>query len=100
MISCDLLTSLPPHQFLDMHRSEDPTVSALFFEPSKSEGGPSGSSKETGMHPLRFTEWGDMYMFMAVMTHSILTTVPFYTFFSPCATFQPIPLFINADTDN
>ncbi|KAK3814541.1 MAG: nucleotide-diphospho-sugar transferase [Linnemannia elongata] len=47
VISCDLLTSLPPHQFLDMHRSEDPTVSALFFEPSKSEGGPTGSSKET-----------------------------------------------------
>ncbi|KAF9126858.1 hypothetical protein BGX30_015063 [Mortierella sp. GBA39] len=47
VISCDLLTSLPPHQFLDMHRSEDPTVTALFFEPSKSEGGPTGSSKET-----------------------------------------------------
>ncbi|KAG0272948.1 hypothetical protein BGZ95_011256 [Linnemannia exigua] len=47
VISCDLLTSLPPHQFLDMHRSEDPTVTALFFEPNKSEGGPSGSSKET-----------------------------------------------------
>ncbi|KAF9127884.1 hypothetical protein BGW39_005495 [Mortierella sp. 14UC] len=46
VISCDLLTSLPPHQFLDMHRSEDPTVTALFFEPNKSEGGPSGSSKE------------------------------------------------------
>ncbi|KAG0229722.1 translation initiation factor eIF-2B subunit gamma [Mortierella sp. GBAus27b] len=45
VISCDLLTSLIPHQFLDMHRSEDPTVTALFFEPTKSEGGPSGSSK-------------------------------------------------------
>ncbi|CAO3568006.1 unnamed protein product [Mortierella alpina] len=28
-----------------MHRSEDPTVTALFFEPYKGEGGPSGSSK-------------------------------------------------------
>ncbi|KAF9090982.1 hypothetical protein BGX29_006664 [Mortierella sp. GBA35] len=47
VISCDLLTTLAPHQFLDMHRSEDPTVTALFFEPTKSEGGPTGSSKET-----------------------------------------------------
>ncbi|KAF9931358.1 hypothetical protein FBU30_010393 [Linnemannia zychae] len=47
VISCDLLTSLPPHQILDMHRSEDPSVTALFFEPIKGEGGPSGSSKET-----------------------------------------------------
>ncbi|GJJ78209.1 translation initiation factor eIF-2B subunit gamma [Entomortierella parvispora] len=45
VISCDLMTDLIPHQFLDMHRSEDPTVTALFFEPSKGEGGPSGSSK-------------------------------------------------------
>ncbi|KAF9434536.1 hypothetical protein BGZ76_007850 [Entomortierella beljakovae] len=45
VISCDLLTSLIPHQFLDTHRSEDPTVTALFFEPTKGEGGPSGSSK-------------------------------------------------------
>ncbi|KAK3808739.1 MAG: nucleotide-diphospho-sugar transferase [Benniella sp.] len=45
VISCDLMTSLIPHQLLDMHRSEDPTVTALFFEPTKSEGGPSGSSK-------------------------------------------------------
>ncbi|KAF8965679.1 hypothetical protein BGZ46_000558 [Entomortierella lignicola] len=45
VISCDLMTELIPHQFLDMHRSEDPTVTALFFEPTKGEGGPSGSSK-------------------------------------------------------
>ncbi|KAF8929587.1 nucleotide-diphospho-sugar transferase [Dissophora ornata] len=45
VISCDLLTSLIPHQFLDVHRSEDPTVTALFFEPNKGEGGPCGSSK-------------------------------------------------------
>ncbi|KAG0038869.1 hypothetical protein BGZ82_010585 [Podila clonocystis] len=45
VISCDLLTELIPHQFLDLHRSEDPTVTALFFEPNKGEGGPSGSSK-------------------------------------------------------
>ncbi|KAI1316140.1 hypothetical protein EDD11_010378 [Mortierella claussenii] len=45
VISCDLLTALIPHQFLDMHRSEDPTVTALFFEPNKGEGGASGSSK-------------------------------------------------------
>ncbi|KAF9956468.1 hypothetical protein BGZ65_002681, partial [Modicella reniformis] len=45
VINCDLLTSLIPHQFLDMHRSEDPTVTALFFERTKSEGGPFGSSK-------------------------------------------------------
>ncbi|KAF9173845.1 hypothetical protein BGX21_003267 [Mortierella sp. AD011] len=45
VISCDLLTALIPHHFLDMHRSEDPSVTALFFEPTKSEGGPSGSSK-------------------------------------------------------
>ncbi|KAG0344804.1 hypothetical protein BG004_004169 [Podila humilis] len=45
VISCDLLTDLIPHQFLDMHRSEDPTVTALFFEPNKGEAGPSGSSK-------------------------------------------------------
>jgi len=43
------MTDLIPHQFLDMHRSEDPTVTALFFEPSKGEGGPSGSSKVKGM---------------------------------------------------
>ncbi|KAF9579455.1 hypothetical protein BGW38_004276, partial [Lunasporangiospora selenospora] len=45
VISCDLLTDLIPHQFLDMHRSEDPTVTALFFEPTKGEAGPTGSSK-------------------------------------------------------
>ncbi|KAF9190686.1 hypothetical protein BGZ51_008328 [Haplosporangium sp. Z 767] len=45
VMSCDLLTDLIPHQVLDMHRSEDPTVTALFFEPNKGEGGPSGSSK-------------------------------------------------------
>ncbi|KAF9430289.1 hypothetical protein BGZ94_007558 [Podila epigama] len=45
VMSCDLLTDLIPHQFLDTHRSEDPTVTALFFEPNKGEGGPSGSSK-------------------------------------------------------
>ncbi|KAG0305489.1 hypothetical protein BGZ98_004043 [Dissophora globulifera] len=45
VISCDLLTALIPHQLLDMHRSEDPTVTALFFEPLKGEGGASGSSK-------------------------------------------------------
>ncbi|KAF9915934.1 hypothetical protein BX616_005033 [Lobosporangium transversale] len=45
VISCDLLTALIPHQFLDMHRSEDPTVTALFFEPNKGEGGPTGSTK-------------------------------------------------------
>ncbi|KAF9113563.1 hypothetical protein BGX27_001270 [Mortierella sp. AM989] len=45
VISCDLMTALIPHQFLDMHRSEDPTVTALFFEPTKGEVGPFGSSK-------------------------------------------------------
>ncbi|KAG0240060.1 hypothetical protein BGW41_007225 [Actinomortierella wolfii] len=45
VMSCDMLTDLIPHQFLDTHRSEDPAVTAMFFEPTKAEGGPTGSSK-------------------------------------------------------
>ncbi|KAG0265289.1 hypothetical protein DFQ27_000695 [Actinomortierella ambigua] len=45
VMSCDMLTDLIPHQFLDTHRSAGPAVTAMFFEPSKAEGGPSGSSK-------------------------------------------------------
>ena len=45
MISCDLILDLPPHQFLDLHRTQDPTFTALYYEPNKSEsGGGSGSN--------------------------------------------------------
>ncbi len=39
MISCDLILDLPPHQFLDYHRTQEPTFTALYYEPNKSEGG-------------------------------------------------------------
>ncbi|KAF8981570.1 hypothetical protein BGZ52_002729 [Haplosporangium bisporale] len=63
VISCDLLTELIPHQFLDMHRSEDPTVTALFFEPNKGEGGPSGSSKIKVLNITRLLQDGHLYVF-------------------------------------
>lgn len=45
MISCDLILDLPPHQFLDLHRTRDPTFTALYYEPNKSEGsGGSGNN--------------------------------------------------------
>ncbi|KAG9292832.1 hypothetical protein G9A89_016194 [Geosiphon pyriformis] len=39
VVSCDLVLDLVPHQFLDYHRTEDPTFTALFYEPSKVESG-------------------------------------------------------------
>ncbi|CAG8593747.1 4905_t:CDS:10 [Ambispora gerdemannii] len=39
VVSCDLILDLVPHEFLDYHRREDPTFTALFYEPSKSESG-------------------------------------------------------------
>ncbi|KAI9145379.1 nucleotide-diphospho-sugar transferase [Paraphysoderma sedebokerense] len=48
VLSCDAITTLPPHPILDFHRIEDPTMTALFFErPPKSEGG--GSSQAPDM---------------------------------------------------
>ncbi|RUS31655.1 nucleotide-diphospho-sugar transferase [Jimgerdemannia flammicorona] len=44
VLSCDLITDLMPNDLLDYHRLQDPTVTALFYEPSKSEGG--GTTKE------------------------------------------------------
>ncbi|PKK79616.1 nucleotide-diphospho-sugar transferase [Rhizophagus irregularis] len=45
VISCDLILDLPPHQFLDLHRTRDPTFTALYYEPNKSEGsGGSGNN--------------------------------------------------------
>ncbi|CAG8448003.1 11234_t:CDS:10 [Acaulospora colombiana] len=42
VMSCDLIIDLAPHQFLDFHRSHDPTLSALYYEPHKSEGSGTG----------------------------------------------------------
>ncbi|RUP49264.1 nucleotide-diphospho-sugar transferase [Jimgerdemannia flammicorona] len=50
VLSCDLITDLMPNDLLDYHRLQDPTVTALFYEPSKSEGG--GTTKEAGMDML------------------------------------------------
>ncbi|CAG8500384.1 10957_t:CDS:10 [Diversispora eburnea] len=33
VISCDLITELMPHHFLDYHRTHDPTFTALYYEP-------------------------------------------------------------------
>ncbi|CAG8552929.1 12378_t:CDS:10 [Funneliformis caledonium] len=39
VISCDLILDLPPHRFLDYHRTQEPAFTALFYEPNKSDGG-------------------------------------------------------------
>ncbi|RIB22331.1 hypothetical protein C2G38_1005708 [Gigaspora rosea] len=43
-MSCDLVFDLVPHRLLDYHRTHDPTFTALYFEPNKSEGGGGSSS--------------------------------------------------------
>lgn len=50
-----MITDLIPSDILDYHRVQDPTVTALFYEPGKSEGGGSGKSeggKEAGKSTL------------------------------------------------
>ncbi|KAF0378179.1 nucleotide-diphospho-sugar transferase [Gigaspora margarita] len=44
VMSCDLVFDLVPHRLLDYHRTHDPTFTALYFEPNKSEGGGGSSS--------------------------------------------------------
>ncbi|KAL1924803.1 uncharacterized protein VTP21DRAFT_4457 [Calcarisporiella thermophila] len=46
VISCDLITDLPPHEFLDFYRLHDPTVAALFFEPPTTESPTPGKEKK------------------------------------------------------
>ncbi|KAK9768677.1 Translation initiation factor eIF-2B subunit gamma [Basidiobolus ranarum] len=42
VMSCDLVFDLVPHDFLNFHRANDSTMTSLFYEPIKSEGGGSG----------------------------------------------------------
>ncbi|CAG8514590.1 18630_t:CDS:10 [Acaulospora morrowiae] len=46
VMSCDLILDLALHQFLDFHRLHDPTLTALYFEPHKSEGGGASGDKD------------------------------------------------------
>ncbi|KAI9496112.1 nucleotide-diphospho-sugar transferase [Zychaea mexicana] len=39
VVPCDLITDLNPREILDVHRVEDPTMTALFYESSLSETG-------------------------------------------------------------
>nr|CAG8529200.1 12348_t:CDS:2 [Entrophospora candida] len=48
IISCDLILDLPPHQLLDYHRKHNPTFTALYSEPKKSEGVTGGSGGSSG----------------------------------------------------
>ncbi|KAJ3085809.1 hypothetical protein HK102_013807, partial [Quaeritorhiza haematococci] len=38
VISCDLITNIPPHHIIDAYRVSNPTVAALYYEPFKAEG--------------------------------------------------------------
>ncbi|KAI9248838.1 nucleotide-diphospho-sugar transferase [Phascolomyces articulosus] len=46
VVPCDLITDLNPRDILDIHRVEDPTMTALFYESNLSESG-----KEDGLAP-------------------------------------------------
>ncbi|KAG5520096.1 hypothetical protein PMAC_001172 [Pneumocystis sp. 'macacae'] len=37
VLSCDLVTNLPPHEILDFHRIHSPTVTSLLYDISKNE---------------------------------------------------------------
>lgn len=50
VMSCDLVTDIPPHYVLDRHRVGNPTVTALFYDAQKMEMG-LDKHKDNGIFP-------------------------------------------------
>jgi len=46
VISCDLVTDVPPHHILDVHRVVNPAMTALYYEDPKADA--EKTSKEMG----------------------------------------------------
>ncbi|KAJ3288962.1 hypothetical protein HK104_007836 [Borealophlyctis nickersoniae] len=45
LVTCDLITDMPPRHFVDLHHNQSPTVTALFYDYAKLASGPERPSK-------------------------------------------------------